>query len=153
MHQGPIPGNSMLAGGRKIMQRNIPSELTIDLKACNNYKNGRKAAAAITCPVQVMIAGKDRMAPAKATATLVEHLPGPEVTYIPESGHMVPQEVPNQCRKLAIPNRWLSASRLVGPVSKHYSPSALGESAAFSLPWLLSSVRLSSEAAVSASSA
>ena len=98
LHQGPIPGNSMVASGRKIMRRNTPNELAIDLKACNDYKNGRKAAAAITCPVQVIIAGKDRMAPAKATATLVKHLPGPEVTYIPESGHMVPQEVPNQCR-------------------------------------------------------
>jgi len=58
------------------------------------------AAAAITCPVQVVIAGKDRMAPAKATATLVEHLPNPEVTHIPESGHMLPQEVPDQCRLL-----------------------------------------------------
>ena len=100
LHQGPIPGNSMVAGGRKIMLRNIPDELAIDLKACNNYKNGRKAAAAITCPIQVMIAGKDRMAPAKATAELVEHLQDPEVTRIPESGHMVPQEVPNQCRLL-----------------------------------------------------
>ncbi len=100
LHQGPIPGNSMVAGGRKIMRRNIPDELAIDLKACNNYKNGRKAAAAITCPIQVMIAGKDRMAPAKATAELVEHLQDPEVTRIPESGHMVPQEVPNQCRLL-----------------------------------------------------
>ncbi len=100
LHQGPIPGNSMVAGGRKIMLRNIPDELAIDLNACNNYKNGRKAAAAITCPIQVMIAGKDRMAPAKATAELVEHLQDPEVTRIPESGHMVPQEVPNQCRLL-----------------------------------------------------
>jgi pimeloyl-ACP methyl ester carboxylesterase len=100
LHQGPIPGNSMVAGGRKVMQKNTPNELAIDLKACNDYQNGKVAAAAITCPVQVVIAGKDRMAPAKATATLVEHLPNPEVTCIPESGHMLPQEVPDQCRLL-----------------------------------------------------
>lgn len=100
LHQGPIPGNSMVAGGRKVMWGNTPNELATDLKACNSYQNGKQAAAAITAPIQVVIAGKDRMAPAKATAQLVEHLPRPEVTVIAESGHMVPQEVPDQCREL-----------------------------------------------------
>jgi len=100
LHQGPIPGNSMVAAGRKVMRKNTPNELAVDLKACNDYQNGKVAAAAISCPVQVIIAGKDRMAPAKATAALVEHLPDPEVTHIPESGHMLPQEVPDQCREL-----------------------------------------------------
>lgn len=99
-HQGPIPGNSMAGGGHKIMWRNSPNELAVDLNACNNYKNGKAAAAAITCPTQVLIAGKDRMAPAKATAALVEHLNQPEVNRIADSGHMLPLEAPNRCRKL-----------------------------------------------------
>lgn len=100
LHQGPIPGNSMAAGGYKIMWRNSPNELATDLQACNDYQNGTVAAAAVSCPVQVIIAGKDRMAAAKATATLVEHLPDPSVARIAESGHMLPLEVPNQCRTL-----------------------------------------------------
>lgn len=100
LHQGPIPGNSMVAGGRKVMRGNVPAALATDLRACNAYRNGKQAAAAIKAPVQVIIAGKDRMAPAKATAELVEHLVAPEVTVILDSGHMVPQEVPNQCRLL-----------------------------------------------------
>ena len=99
-HQGPIPGNSMAAGGYKTMWRNSPNELAVDLNACNNYKNGKTAAAAITCPTQVLIAGKDRMAPAKATAALVEHLNDPEVGRIADSGHMLPLEAPNRCRAL-----------------------------------------------------
>lgn len=99
-HQGPIPGNSMAGGGYKIMWRNTPNELAVDLNACNNYQNGKIAAAAITCPTQVLIAGKDRMAPAKATAALVEHLNDPEVTRIADSGHMLPLEAPNRCRNL-----------------------------------------------------
>ncbi len=98
LHQGPIPGNSMAGGGFKVMFGNSPTALATDLHACNNYTNGIQAAAAITCPVQVLIAGKDKMAPAKATAALVEHLNSPEVIRFPESGHMVPLEVPNQCR-------------------------------------------------------
>ena len=100
LHQGPIPGNSMVAGGKKVMRGNVPSELATDLKACNAYRNGKPAAAAIDCPVQVILAGKDRMAPRKAGLELVEHLNDPEVTIIAESGHMVPQEAPDKCRNL-----------------------------------------------------
>ncbi len=99
-HQGPIPGNSMAAGGRKVMRGNVPNALATDLRACDAYKNGRQAAATIQAPVQVIIAGKDRMAPAKATTELVEHLHDPQVTTIPDSGHMIPQEAPNRCRRL-----------------------------------------------------
>ena len=100
LHQGPIPGNSMLAGGRNVMRRNVPDELATDLKACDAYRNGKEAAAKISCPSQVIIAGQDKMAPRKATTELVDHLNNPEVHVIPESGHMVPQEAPNKCRQL-----------------------------------------------------
>jgi pimeloyl-ACP methyl ester carboxylesterase len=100
LHQGPIPGNSMLAGGRKVMRGNVPNELATDLRACNAYQNGKQAAAAIDCPRQVILAGKDRMAPRKAGMELVEHLNEPELHIIEESGHMVPQEAPDQCRTL-----------------------------------------------------
>jgi len=100
LHQGPIPGNSMLAGGRKVMWRNVPNELATDLRACDAYKNGTAAAAKITCPIQVILAGKDKMAPRRASQELVDHLNNPEVHIIPESGHMVPQEASNKCRQL-----------------------------------------------------
>jgi pimeloyl-ACP methyl ester carboxylesterase len=100
LHQGPIPGNSMLAGGRSVMRGNTPQALATDLKACNAYQNGRQAAAKISVPVQVIIAGQDRMAPKKATDELVEHLHDPEVHVIEESGHMLPLEAPNRCREL-----------------------------------------------------
>ena len=100
LHQGPIPGNSMVAGGCKIMRGNTPDALSADLNACNNYANGKLAAPQIGGPVQVIVAGKDRMAPRKATDELITHLQSPEVALIPESGHIIPQEVPNKCRTL-----------------------------------------------------
>lgn len=100
LHQGPIPGNSMLSSGRRIMRANAPEPLATDLHACNNYANGKQAAPQITTPVQVIVAGKDRMAPRKASDELIAHLNDPEVTLISESGHIVPQEVPNRCRAL-----------------------------------------------------
>ena len=68
LHQGPVPGNSMVAGGRRVMLGNVPQELATDLKACDAYKKGKEAAAKITVPIQVIVAGQDRMAPRKATA-------------------------------------------------------------------------------------
>jgi pimeloyl-ACP methyl ester carboxylesterase len=100
LHQGPIPGSSMVALGRKVMRGNIPGALATDLKACNEYEHGKEAAAKVAAAVQVIVAGKDRMAPRKATSELIEHLANPEVTLIRESGHMVPQEAPDQCRAL-----------------------------------------------------
>ncbi len=100
LHQGPIPGNSMLAGGLKVMSGNVPSELAMDLKACDAYRNGRAAAAKIRGPIQVILAGKDRMAPRKAGMELVSHLTAPEVHVVPQSGHMIPLEAPNTCRQL-----------------------------------------------------
>jgi len=98
LHQGPIPGNSMAAGGRKVMRRNVPAALAADLRACNAYANGRHAAAAIDCPVQVILGGKDRMAPRKAGMELIAALHDPELHVIDECGHMVPLEAPNRCR-------------------------------------------------------
>ena len=100
LHQGPIPGNSMAAGGWKTMQRNAPSGLATDLKACDAYKNGEVAAANIACPHQVILASGDRMTPRKAGMRLAECLAAPELHVIENSGHMIPLEAPDECRSL-----------------------------------------------------
>ncbi len=100
LHQGPIPGNSMLHGGQKIMWRNVPDELATDLKACDAYRHGKVAAAKISAPIQVILGGQDRMAPRRATQELVDHLTSPEVHVIAQSGHMVPLEAADTCRNL-----------------------------------------------------
>ena len=78
----------------------MPTGLATDLKACNAYQNGKAAAAAVRCPHQVVLAGKDRMVPRKAGMELVGHLDDPELAIIEDSGHMIPQEAPNCLRKL-----------------------------------------------------
>ncbi len=103
-HQGPIPGNSMLAGGKKVMRGNAPNGLSADLQACDAYRNGEIAAASIRCPRQIILGGRDRMAPRRAGMALVSALAGehgdPELDIIEQSGHMVPLEAPDECRKL-----------------------------------------------------
>lgn len=100
LYQGPIPGNSMMAGGRKVMAINVPDALATDLRACDAYRNGKAAAAAVQAPVQVILGGKDRMAPRKAGMELAGALPGAKLDIVPLSGHMVPLEAPNLCRNL-----------------------------------------------------
>lgn len=99
-HQGPIPGNSMIGGGRKVMGRNVPQALATDLKACDAYTNGKAAAGIISGPIQVILGDQDRMAPRKATQELVDNLDNPQVTTIEGSGHMVPLEAPDRTRAL-----------------------------------------------------
>jgi pimeloyl-ACP methyl ester carboxylesterase len=100
MHQGPIPGNSMVAGGWKTMHRNAAVGLATDLRACDAYKNGEVAAGKIICPHQVILAENDRMTPRKAGMKLVETLANPEFHLIEGSGHMIPLEAPDKCRSL-----------------------------------------------------
>ena len=100
LHQGPVPGNSMAGGGRKVMGGNVPDALAADLRACNAYANGELAAAAIACPTQVILAGKDRMAPRKAVLQLIEHLGDPRLHVLEDCGHMIPQEMPNETRQI-----------------------------------------------------
>jgi pimeloyl-ACP methyl ester carboxylesterase len=100
LHRGPVPGNSMLAGGRKVMGRNAPTTLAADLRACDAYRNGQAAAAAIAAPTQVILGGRDRMAPRSAGLELASSLPGTKLDVIGGSGHMVPLEAPDACRDL-----------------------------------------------------
>jgi pimeloyl-ACP methyl ester carboxylesterase len=100
LYQGAIPGNSMVGGGWKTMDRNAPTALATDLRACDSYKNGETAATSIACPRQVILGGKDRMAPRRAGMQLVEHLRQPELHIIKNSGHMLPLEAPDECRSL-----------------------------------------------------
>lgn len=100
LHRGPVPGHSMMAGGWNVMRRNVPGALAADLRACDAYANGRAAAAAVEAPAQVIIGGRDRMAPARATSELAEALGNPQVSVLEGCGHMVPLEAPNVCRKL-----------------------------------------------------
>jgi pimeloyl-ACP methyl ester carboxylesterase len=104
LHQGPIPGNSMIAGGRKVMRGNVPHELAADLVACNDYKNGEAAASRVSCPRQVILGEQDRMAPRKAGMALVAGLSKTHgdatLDIIDKCGHMVPLEAPDTCRQL-----------------------------------------------------
>ena len=100
INQGANSDDLVIAGARELMHQNAPDCLAADLHACNVYANGKLAAQSIACPTQVFVGGKDRMAPERASAELIEHLFNPEVIRFPECGHLIPIEAPDKCQSL-----------------------------------------------------
>ncbi|MDJ0653962.1 MAG: alpha/beta hydrolase [Xanthomonadales bacterium] len=90
--------NSSLA--TRVMSTNAASVLAIDLKACDDYQNGKNAAAAVNCPAQVILGELDRMVPSEAGTKLSGQLQESELQVVAGSGHMVPLENPTECRSL-----------------------------------------------------
>ena len=69
-----------------------------DLVACNAYQaaRGLEVAVRITCPSLVLLGTQDRMTPAQAGRELAAAIPGAALTVIPESGHMMMLEKPDE---------------------------------------------------------
>ena len=93
------PGLTHIDLGNQIMTQNADTALSADLTACNNYKNGPDAAASITCASLVMIAGKDKMTPAKAGRALAASLQNCEAHILADSGHFLPSERPYEVNR------------------------------------------------------
>lgn len=92
------PGLWLLGGGERLLQRSRPGVLHDDLTACNAYQaaRGLEVAARIACPSLVLLGTQDRMTPAKAGRELAAAIPGAMLTVIPESGHMMMLEKPDE---------------------------------------------------------
>ncbi len=90
-----IPGQAPIGIGSRIMNRN---PLAIDLQACNSYTRGQQRAAKLDIPAQLVLAGQDRMTPAKAGRALAETLPDlRSLVELDDAGHMLPIEAPRRC--------------------------------------------------------
>ncbi|WP_431854848.1 alpha/beta fold hydrolase [Azospirillum sp.] len=91
----PAPGLALLPAGRRLMGRQAPGVLGIDLAACNAYAQGAEAAARVACPALFLLGALDRMTPAKAGKALAALVRGGTATVLPNIGHMVMVEAPD----------------------------------------------------------
>jgi pimeloyl-ACP methyl ester carboxylesterase len=91
-HDHPMPGNSHIFMGKRIMAGNPEGTLAVDLKACAAYADGEKAAASITQPAMVILAGDDSMTPCKQGQALAAAIPHAKLVKIEHAGHMLPVE-------------------------------------------------------------
>lgn len=99
----PGPGAWLHGGGRALMRRllqqgaaHVPAGSNLfhhDFRLCDAYANGLQAAAAVSCPVTLVLGGRDQMTPPKATRDLAQALKAQVVT-LPAAGHALMQEAP-----------------------------------------------------------
>jgi pimeloyl-ACP methyl ester carboxylesterase len=91
-----VPGSWLMGGGERLLERVPPGVLAADLEACNAYAEGIESAAKVTCPALVVIGAEDRMTPARAGAKLAAAISGASSVIIPNCGHMMTAEKPDE---------------------------------------------------------
>ena len=94
LHDNTQPGFSHLGFGRALMAGNPAEALHADLLACNAYDRGAEAAASVTQPCHLILAGADKMTPVKQGRKLAGLIPHAQLTEIAGAGHMLPSEHP-----------------------------------------------------------
>jgi len=95
MHDNTQPGFSHLGFGRALMAANHADALHADLSACNAYDGGAAAAASVTQPCHLILAGADKMTPLRQGRHLAGLIAHAGVTEIAGAGHMLPSEYPD----------------------------------------------------------
>mgnify|MGYP002700168421 CR=1 FL=1 len=102
-HDHTMPGQNHLNYGVQMMAANETGALYADLKACVDYTDGPTAAAAITCPTQVIVAERDKMTPMKFGLKMAETLKTTDITIVSKAGHMLPSERPSEVNRAIRP--------------------------------------------------
>jgi len=90
------PGLWMTGGGLQLLARAKDGALHTDFNACNDYQDGMKSAAKVSCPALIVSGAEDIMTPAKAAKPMTETLPDARMIVIPDCGHMMMVEQPDR---------------------------------------------------------
>ena len=98
-------GSKAFIGGNPVKKivnsaRDIREVLAVDLKACNNYKDGENAIKKINCPTLCIFGDLDKMVPVKAGLKMTEQIKDSETKIISDCGHMIIFEKAFEMRKL-----------------------------------------------------
>jgi pimeloyl-ACP methyl ester carboxylesterase len=92
----PGPGFGIVNGGRRLMARMAPGVMHVDFVACNAYRNGEAAAAAVRCPALFILGTNDAMTALRAGRAFAARLPRAEVVELPGTGHLPMGEAPDR---------------------------------------------------------
>jgi pimeloyl-ACP methyl ester carboxylesterase len=90
-----VPGMWLTGSALRLMERTRPGVLFTDLSACNDYAGGLEDAAAVRCPVLLILGQRDIMAPPKSAQTLIAALADKRVVTLPGTGHAMMAEQPD----------------------------------------------------------
>lgn len=89
------PGNWMLGGGMRLMERAGPGVIYNDLSACNDYIEGLEHAASVTCPALLILGERDMLTPVRSAMEVANALPNAEKVILEGSGHALLAEQPD----------------------------------------------------------
>lgn len=103
-HKGghPQPGLWAMGAGEQLVRDAAPGVLAKDLIACNDYKDAVGSAAKISAAVHVISGDEDKMTPVKNAKPLIDSIAQPQLTVLPQTGHMMMIERPRECAKLLL---------------------------------------------------
>ena len=90
-------GAKKFIGGNPVQKiinspRQVQEGLAVDLRACNDYKNGLLAVSNINIPTLCVLGEKDKMNPLSKGEALAEKIKNSQLEIIKDVGHMLPYE-------------------------------------------------------------
>lgn len=88
-----VPGISVQNSAMALLERARPGVLHTDLRACNEYKGGEKAAKAYGSSCTIIAGQQDKMTPLKASDALGQ-LCDAHISVLGNCGHMMMNEQP-----------------------------------------------------------
>ena len=92
----PSPGQWMLGGASRLLERAPPGALHAGLAACIGYSGAGADAAKVACPAVFVLGERDMMTPVKSGVAHAARISAARVTVVPGAGHMLPIERPSE---------------------------------------------------------
>ena len=98
-------GSKAFIGGNPVKKiinssREIREVLAVDLKACNNYKDGKESLKKINCPTLCIFGDLDKMVPLEVGNKMAAMIKNSEKKIIKNCGHMIIFEKAFEMRQL-----------------------------------------------------
>lgn len=93
------PGIWMVGAGERILEKATPGTLHTDLAACDAYRTGAAAAAAVKAPSLMLCGARDQMTPLKNGRALAALLTGTKLVVLKGAGHMLMAERPHEVQQ------------------------------------------------------
>jgi pimeloyl-ACP methyl ester carboxylesterase len=90
-----VPGIWMYTANLRLMERQKPGVMHIDLAACNAYARGSDATAQVRCPTLVLAGAKDQMTSPKVARGLAGSIQGAKLVMLEGAGHAMMTEQPD----------------------------------------------------------
>jgi pimeloyl-ACP methyl ester carboxylesterase len=92
----PGPGFWVVGEALRLMERQKHGVMHVDFAACTAYSSGLERAAEVACPALFLLGARDVMTPRRAAADLAKAIKGSRTVVIPEAGHGLMAEKPDE---------------------------------------------------------